>query len=156
MPLLCSPSLLRISRFILVGGATVVAYYAVALGCVQIAGVGEVTAALIGWVASTSLSYLGHKVFTFRAKGRHVVYATRFLAINVPFGFGLNLALTRFLADVLHLPPQIVFAAVVLILPVGTYLINGFLVFAAPRSGAKAPGLEESRAGDPQASCTKQ
>jgi len=60
----------KVSRFAAIGVLSGTIYAVVTAACVSLLGVASVPASIAGYCASVPASFLGHRSFTFRARGR--------------------------------------------------------------------------------------
>lgn len=85
---------------------------------------------IIGHIVSTIVSFSGHHKFTFRKKSQHALYLRRFLVLN-GFCYLLNIAIIQITTKTLGLSSTVGFSWVAIIVPIASYLMNKFWVFAA-------------------------
>jgi putative flippase GtrA len=110
-----------IGRFVIVGILATATYYgsAVALGI----ALSPMTANVVAWAISVVVSYLGQNYFTFRAGGRHEVFAPRF-ALTTAILFLLSCAVTYFGSSVLKLAQPVVAAMVAVSYPAASFVLH--------------------------------
>jgi putative flippase GtrA len=127
----------RLARFTAVGLAAMAAYV-VAVTALAHAGLRP------AWLASGAAyalaavwSYVGHRRFSFRSGAAHSVAGPRFVAATAA-GQTLAVAIPALLTDAGGLPQIVSTAAVCLVCPAASYLLNSRFVFpdrpAAPET----------------------
>lgn len=123
----------QISRFAGVGAVATFLHVVVALVLAEAFGFAPQAANGMGFAAAVTLSYLGHGHFTFGAELEHRFHAPRFLATS---GLGLILSsgLTQVIAVWLGAPFALAMAAVAVVVPLATFLLCKFWVFAPSQS----------------------
>lgn len=128
----------RVARFGIVGVVATVVHVAVAFAVLAV--VGPVVAAVIGFLAANGVSYLGHRLWTFRETQRSVIDgAWRHLVVSA-FGMGINVAMVACLGY-LGAPAQAAVLAGALVAPPLTYLGARHWAFAVSRP-ATMPGAD--------------
>lgn len=120
--------LARIIRFGVVGLGATAAYAATAWSLTVMGRWPAVAASLSGWTVSTLLSYLGHRILTFRSAGRADQEVPRFAALAVG-SLVLVLALPAVLTDGLGFDPAVAVGLACVIIPAASYAVMARLVF---------------------------
>ena len=95
---------------------------------VEVVGLPPVAASVIGQLSAIGISYFGHAVFSFRVEHDHQTHAWRFLVVAVGT-FSLNIVVTWFLTEMMHLPYLIAFGVIVVLIPSINYTCNRLWVF---------------------------
>jgi putative flippase GtrA len=117
MPIRLYPRQLRqLLAYVLAGGLTAIAHYAVLIGLVELAGAAPVPATLAGFVCGAVVSYALNRRMTFEATRSHGQAGWRF-ALIAAGGFVLTGALMHLFtarAGLPYLPMQIVTTAIVM------------------------------------------
>ncbi len=110
-----------VARFIIVGIAATLTYYlsAVAFG----RSMAPMTANVLAWAISLVVSYLGQNYFTFRAGGRHRIFAARF-AITTAVLFAMSCLITWVGDSVLNLAQPVVAGIVAVTYPAASFLLH--------------------------------
>jgi putative flippase GtrA len=119
--------LARLVRFGMVGVASGLVYAGVTALLVSRLVAGPVHASLVGYVLSVPVSFLGHRGFSFRSRGRLTVEARRFL-----LGQALNLTVTALVMDrakALHISYLWGIGATIVLIPIANFLLMHFWVF---------------------------
>jgi len=134
MPIRLYPRQYRqLVAYVLAGGLTAVAHYAVLIGLVEGAGVMPVPATLAGFVCGAVVSYTLNRWMTFDATRSHGQASWRF-ALIAAGGFvltGILMHLFTQTAGLPYLPMQLVTTAIVMVF---SFLGHKFFSFA-DRSG---------------------
>jgi putative flippase GtrA len=107
----------QFSSFVAVGFIATVVHYSFLIGLVEIAGVSAVTAALMGYGAGGTVSYLLSRRHVFRSHAPHDEAVSRFVIVAA-VGFGLTYVFMSLLvhgARVPYLPAQIVTTGILLL-----------------------------------------
>jgi putative flippase GtrA len=120
----------RVARFGVTGGCAALAYIAVSFAGVEALGVAPLPASTLGMLAAASVSYVGHRAFSFRVPPDHRAYLPRFLVALVA-AYLAQAAIMTVATTLLRLPYLIGLIAVALTLPLVTYLINRLWVFGS-------------------------
>jgi putative flippase GtrA len=121
----------RLLRFGLVGIIATAMYSIVTLVAIEAFGVSPVPASAFGVAASIGISYFGHALYSFRVKGNHKTFLSRFLALATT-SFVMSTGLMWLLSDVMHVPHRLAIAVVAVLVPGFSYICNRLWVF---RSG---------------------
>jgi putative flippase GtrA len=87
-----------------------------------------VIASVPAFLAAVGVSYALNYRWTFTASGPHRVMLPRFLLVSIT-GLLMNLLITWLFVDVLGLWYGLALLAVILVIPVSTYLLSRFWVF---------------------------
>lgn len=119
--------------FLVVGLAATAIHITVALGSRRLFGAAPMAANFLGYACAVGVSYAGNARWTFRAAHRHAQLA-RFVAVSLA-GLALNQGLTFLVVSVLRLPFAVALALTVAIVPLCTFLLARWWVFAAGRRG---------------------
>lgn len=134
MPIRLYPRQYRqLVAYVLAGGLTAVAHYAVLIGLVEGAGVMPVPATLAGFVCGAVVSYTLNRWMTFDATRSHGQASWRF-ALIAAGGFvltGILMHLFTHTAGLPYLPVQLITTAIVMVF---SFLGHKFFSFA-DRSG---------------------
>jgi putative flippase GtrA len=93
----------QFSSFVTVGVIATGAHYALLIGLVEIFGVSAVPAALAGFCAGGTVSYLLNRRHVFRSNAPHEKAVTRFAIVAI-VGFGLTYLFMSFLVQKAHIP----------------------------------------------------
>ena len=117
----------RVARFLTVGAAVAITYSALFLG---LRASGEVLweANAIAHVASVSVQYIAHTLWTFRSRLRDVAQQARFVGV-IAFGFIFSFTVTTMISPAMGWPDTVSVALVVFLLPVFNYALYRFWVF---------------------------
>jgi putative flippase GtrA len=97
------PLFRQFSGFVAVGFVAVGVHYALLIGLVEIFGMGAVPAALAGYSAGGTVSYVLNRRHVFRSNRPHEEAVTRFIIV-VTVGFGLTYLFMLLLAQKARLP----------------------------------------------------
>lgn len=141
----------QIATFAVVGGTSTLAYGGTVWFCAHAAGLAPQVANLAGVACSAVMSYLGHLLFTFRAKGRHSRFIPRFL-LQVAGALAASSAIVA-LGSSFGWPTLLVILVVCVVMPVASFLVLRLWVFMSPhpRDGRQAwpaaPGGRQSPSG---------
>lgn len=127
----------RPARFALVGGFATLVHACVLALLVELGGVRPTFANLAAFLTALSVSYFGHRGFTFRSDAPHHRAAPGFLFAALA-GLGVNLILFLVLTDVFSVHYAIVFALVTLLAPCVVYVIARDHAFKEPRQKASS------------------
>ena len=115
-------------RFGFVGVGVSSVYILLSVGIREFAGLSIHTSTAIAMCAAFTLSYFGHKIFSFRAQGSHKLYFTRFVITVIIITIIHSLLMeitTHYYAEYYYLS---VFS-IVIVIPVISYILNRFLIF---------------------------
>ncbi|WP_282152705.1 GtrA family protein [Ruegeria atlantica] len=123
----------QISRFAGIGVLATILHVVVSIVALKFFGIAPLLANSAGFAAAFSLSYLGHGRITFDTSLKHRFHAPRFLTVS-GVGFLLSTAITELIAVQLGGPFVLAMAVVALAVPVSTFLLCKFWVFARPHS----------------------
>lgn len=122
----------QLSRFAGVGAAATLLHVFAALLASSVLGFSPQAANAMGFSAAVALSYFGHGQFTFGSHREHRFHAPRFLATS-----GLCLALSSAITQVISVsfgaPFAIAMGVVAVVVPVATFVLCKFWVFAEPQ-----------------------
>ena len=132
-----STELQRFARFSVVGILNLFLYTGITLAAIEGLALSPVVASLIGQVASVVVLYLGHFSYSFGLEPNHRVFLWRFVAAVMVL-MATNVGLTWLLTGVLEVPHRISIAVLALLIPLMSYLLNRFWVFASGLQGPAA------------------
>ena len=118
-----SPVLQQAARFGVIGLAATALHVILVLALVEGPGLPVLLANGIAFSAALALSYAGNHGWTFRARGRHGRHFPRFVAIAL-IGLALNQAIMAAAVSGLDLDYRLGLAAVVVVVPVLSFLAN--------------------------------
>jgi putative flippase GtrA len=107
----------QFSSFVVVGFIATGAHYALLIGLVEVLGVSAVPAALAGFCAGGTVSYLLSRRHVFRSDAPHEEAVTRFAIVAI-VGFGLTYLFMSLLVQKAHipyLPAQLVTTCIVML-----------------------------------------
>jgi putative flippase GtrA len=123
-----APELGRFVRFGITGVIATLVYAAVTIILVERCSLGAIAAAIVGYLAPSGVSYLGHLHFSFSVRPDHRIYLWRFLIISTLL-FIMNIATTWIVTGVLGYSARISAIIVSILIPVTNYFCNRFWVF---------------------------
>lgn len=123
----------QVSRFAGIGVLATILHFVVAIVALKFFGIAPLLANSAGFAGASSLSYLGHGRITFSTSLQHRFHAPRFLTVS-GIGFVLSTAITELIAVQLGGPFVLAMAVVALAVPISTFLLCKFWVFAHPHS----------------------
>jgi putative flippase GtrA len=129
----------QFSSFAVVGVIATGAHYALLIGLVEIFGFSAVPAALAGFCAGGTVSYLLSRRHVFRSTAPHEEAVTRFAIVAI-VGFGLTYVFMSLLVQIAHipyLPAQVVTTGIVMLWNFAAHKMWTF------RSGADTNGIRE-------------
>ena len=112
-----------IVTFGIIGVLATATHVAVFAALVEAGRVAPVLASVPAFLAALLLSYFANHHWTFGARGAHATHMPRFTAVSI-LGLCLNTAITYGVVDVLGWWYGIALAAVILIVPAFTFLLN--------------------------------
>jgi putative flippase GtrA len=118
----------RIAWFGVVGGGSALAYAASVAAAIELLGSGRQIANILGLVASSLCSYLGHHYLTFQADSDHGRYFPRFM-IQIALTYLLSAAATYAVAR-MHWPYAIGIVTVLVAIPAVNFVMLQTWVFA--------------------------
>ncbi len=119
---------LRLSRFLLIGGASTVLYAVLALALSNVEGVGVTGASILAFGIAAVFSYVGHKYITFVSGGDHRFELPRFLVLTL-LGLVVVSLLPAILCGVLDLPAAVPIVLACVFIPAVNYVVLGLWVF---------------------------
>jgi putative flippase GtrA len=119
----------RIVRFVCIGLLTFFVYTAVTLSAIEYYGLSPVLGSLIGQLASVAVSYFGHFAYSFKAEPYHDIFIWRF-GLTMIVLFGVNIGATWIFTEMMHLRPRISIGILTILIPLISYFLNRFWVFA--------------------------
>lgn len=122
----------QLSRFAGIGFAATLLHVVVALIASSGLGVSPQVANITGFAAAVTLSYFGHGQLTFSTQLEHRLHAPRFLA-TAGLGLVLSSAITQVIAVWLGAPFVLAMVIVAVAVPVATFVLCKFWVFAEPQ-----------------------
>ena len=125
-------------RFCVIGVASTVTHFLVAVIMVEFAGLPVLWANAVAFAIAFLVSYSGNHRWTFALDGGHGRFLPRFVATQLA-GFGLNQAIVWLIAIRLGADYRLGLAAALVIVPVVTFLISRLWAFSpAAEPGRKA------------------
>lgn len=122
----------QLLTFALVGASGTLAHYATLLYCVENLGTSAVMGTCVGALAGAIVNYILNYYVTFKAKGKHLKTAGKFISIAA-IGMGINALVVYLLAQpsrLHYIPAQLIATATVLII---TYAGNRLWTFSPNR-----------------------
>jgi putative flippase GtrA len=93
----------QFSSFAVVGVVATSSHYALLIGLVEIFGISAVPAALVGFCAGGTVSYLLNRRHVFRSNAPHEEAITRFATVAI-VGFGLTYLFMSLFVEKAHIP----------------------------------------------------
>lgn len=136
----------EVLRFAITGIAATLTHFTVLTLGVEAGGLGPVPANGLAFACAVCVTYLGQALWVFRVAGHSLVQVQKFL-VSAGAGFAANIGLMALITGPLGLHYLAGFAAVTLLVPLGTFLANKFWVFTHP-ARAEAEHAPVRRAGD--------
>ena len=130
-------ALVRLAWFCCIGGATTLAYAALAWLLTVPASWPPAVASALAYAACSVGSFACHKLFTFKSKAPVRGELGRYAATTA-LGYGLAIALPLVLTQMLHLDPRIAIALVCILSSSLNFVLLNAFVFKPP---AIAPAL---------------
>jgi putative flippase GtrA len=128
----------RIFRFLVIGGSAAAVHWLVVLAVVSQTGMEPLIANIIAFLCAFSVSYFGHKNWTFEARDQaHGPAAAKFFTVAVT-GFCINESVYALLLKGLHIHYLIGSAVAIVTAAVSTYILS--------KSWAFNPGKKEGQA----------
>ena len=118
----------RLVRFGLTGVVATLTYAGVSFLLVEAGLTGAVTAAVVAYLASATVSYFGHLHFSFRVEPDHRKFLWRF-AVTSAITFPMTIIVTYMITKVLGDSYRLAVAIVMILIPTTNYLCNRFWVF---------------------------
>jgi len=132
----------RLVRFGFVGIVSTAAYAGLSWFLVWSGATTIMVATIIAYAVAATISYLGSVYITFAVEPDHATLASRFLVVLV-VNFLLALAITWLITHVFLAPHYVAIVAVVVVIPVVSYLSQRLWVFsphlAPPPTAARNP-----------------
>jgi len=116
-------------RFGMTGIIATLTHVAVFVLLIETGLLRPVYAAIPAFLSALGVSYTMNYRWTFRADGPHRTVLPRFVAVSVT-GLLLNLVITYLVVDVWSFPYLFALLAVVIFIPLSTYLLSRFWVFS--------------------------
>lgn len=120
---------LQIGRYGVVGVSAAVSYVGVALLLSKV--IGTFGAAILAQVLSTAISYVGHRVFTFKSSALHRRAIPRFLVVTAAATVA-NVGVTWFASSILRMDAIVTSVMAVGGIVVVSFSLNRFWTFHAP------------------------
>lgn len=121
--------ILRILRFVVVGGSTSLGYVVAVAVLVDGIGLAEGIAAGIAYLLMLPVSFLGHKLFTYQSKQRSIPEGVRFVAMH-----GITAAICAGVMWIITAQPGATHwlgsAAIVVVAPAVNFILMAIWVFA--------------------------
>lgn len=117
----------QVFRFAGVGLVNSGLYFVFAAALNGLLGLAAVPSSVIAYILAATFAYQGHKHLTFRGSGKGAAEISKFVAAT---SIGMSLALV--IPILLHsYAPMISFLAVVIVVPICSFLMMKFFVFRA-------------------------
>ncbi|MGH6840453.1 MAG: GtrA family protein [Methylocella sp.] len=129
----------QFSSFVAVGFIATGVHYALLIGLVEIAGISAVAAALIGYGAGGTVSYVLNRRHVFRSDLPHQAAASRFTLVAA-VGFGLTFLFMSLLvnwAGISYLPAQVATTGIVMF---WSFVAHRIWTFSAGKTANRALG----------------
>ena len=123
----------QVVTFGIVGVVATLVHYLVALFFTDLIHVSVFVANILGYACAVSVSLFGHSIFSFRKKITRLV-AGRFVVVSLST-LGASEGVLFFLHESLGLHHRIALAVVVCTIPVITFFLNKFWVYASEHTG---------------------
>ena len=124
----------RLARFGIVGAAAAMTHWSVVTFLVASRGASPLTVNFLGFIVALSVSYFGHKNWTFTARGQeHTDTLPRFLTVAV-IGFLVNEAVLAGLISLLRIDYRAALAAAIVIAAASTYFLSSFWAFSTRKA----------------------
>jgi putative flippase GtrA len=120
----------RFLRFGLAGVVATLVHVGVFLGLVEYAGLTPITASICAFTLATLFSYYINRALTFKTRGPHCTQLPKYALVAFA-GLTLNILIIYVVIDVLRHWYGIALALVILIVPLGTFLLNRDWTFAS-------------------------
>ena len=137
----------EVNWFVVVGITATACHAGVTLAVNRLFGLGPMTASVVGYASSVSISYLGNAWLTFRRPVMHGPQVLRFAVISLA-GFALNQAIVFVCTHMLGWPLKWALIPVVLLVPTSTFVMAKLWAFRSP-SPVPAPPPPRLRRGPP-------
>jgi putative flippase GtrA len=138
----------QFSSFVAVGAVSTGVHYAVLIGLVEIAGVSAVAAALAGYGAGGTISYILNRSHVFQSSAPHDEAISRFILVAA-VGFGLTylfMSLLVHAARMSYLPAQVATTGIVML---WNFAVHRMWTFHPDRN-ARDLAAAEKRSGPPR------
>jgi putative flippase GtrA len=132
--------------YMAVGGSTAFIYLIVAIGATHILAAPPLWASLGGFVAAMPLSYLGHKLLTFRSVGKHREELPRFVIVYI-VGLLISAVVPEGTVARWHWPPLVGYLAACVSVPTLNYVLMWFWIFVDKRKPEAVSAAPESARG---------
>ena len=113
----------------MVGALCSAIYASVAWTMFEYLGQSSSASSLCGYFVAIPVSYLGQKYFAFKSRGSIEHDLPRFLMLQL-VNLLLAAAVMKFIVDILQMPFVLGTAAVIVVIPLFTYVILSYGVFA--------------------------
>ena len=117
------------TRFVAVGCAAAATHWAVAVGCVELAGAPPLVANLIGWLVAFAVSFIGHYRLTFRHSRIPWTIAIRRFFLVSAAGFLVNEGAYAWLLHATALRYDVLLALILIGLAVLTFVVSRLWAF---------------------------
>ena len=130
-------ALVRFAWFCCIGGATTLAYAALAWLLTVRAEWPPAVASALAYAACSLCSFASHRIFTFKSKAPVRGELGRYAA-TAALGYGLAIALPLVLTQMLHFDPRVAIALVCVLVSAFNFALLNAFVFKPP---ASAPSL---------------
>jgi putative flippase GtrA len=120
----------RIFRFCVIGGSAAAVHWLVVLSVVSMTGMEPLIANIIAFLCAFSVSYVGHKNWTFEAREQaHGPAAVKFFTVAVT-GFCINESVFAIMLKGLHIHYLIGSAVAIATAAVSTYILSQCWAFS--------------------------
>lgn len=129
---------LRIVRYGIAGGLSLLTHLAVLVLMVEIVGLGAVASTTLGFIASVAVSFLLQHHWVFRSQAARRATAPRFVAVTL-FGLLLNTSIMAVGYRLFGLHYLLVQAVAFAAVPVSNYLLNRAWTFGSVHADAAHP-----------------
>jgi putative flippase GtrA len=120
----------RLLRGCVVAIVVFTSYMAAGLGLRHLAGLEEVTAAMLAVIIASPISYFGHALFTFRVGFADRSYALKFVGL-IAITFVINWAIVKIGVQRIGIPYWLGLFTTTIIVPIVNYLLLRLYVFAS-------------------------
>ncbi len=118
----------RVIRFGFVGALSTATHVLVAFLLVTLFALDPIIASVGGFFSAFTMSFFGHKRFSFRASGRYRDYLGRF-SLAVLISFLASTGIVAVMTHIYHVDAGVTFAVVGISVPIMNYVFGRFWVF---------------------------
>lgn len=119
----------QFARFAMVGGAATLSHVVIAMLCYELLDLRPLRANFFAFCGALFVSYLGNHRWTFAMRGEHLARFPRFVVTAVT-GLALNQSIVYAMVEVMGWHYRFALAAVILIVPALSFLLNRGWVFS--------------------------